>query len=92
MSTGRVSITIDLWSADQTKASFLGITAHWIHINSVSSKWTLQTKVIAFRGIVGAHSGDNIGCYFVGLCEWVGLVSAGSSKVQTRYYFQYFLF
>jgi len=23
---------MDLWSVDQTKASFLGITTHWIHI------------------------------------------------------------
>ncbi|KIM57557.1 hypothetical protein SCLCIDRAFT_71914, partial [Scleroderma citrinum Foug A] len=27
-SVGRVSTTMDLWSVDQTKAAFLGITAH----------------------------------------------------------------
>ena len=72
---------MDLWSADQTKASFLGITAHWINVDTVSSKWTLQTAVIAFQGIMGLHSGDNVGGYFVGLCEHAGLISAGSTKV-----------
>lgn len=71
---------MDLWTADQTKASFLGITAHWINADTVSSKWTLRTSVIAFRGILGSHSGDNIGRYFVGLCERSGLISVRSSK------------
>lgn len=83
-SIGRISATMDLWSVNQTKATFLGITAHWIDgtINSSNtSKWTLQTEVITFRGVVGAHTGDNLGHYFVGLCEQVGIISHGSSKV-----------
>ena len=85
-SAGHVSTTMNLWSVDQTKASFLGITTHWINIDSTSSKWTLQTKVIAFQGISGLHTGDNIGHYFMGLCEQVGLISMGASKVRPRFF------
>ena len=77
---------MDLWSADQTKASLLGITAHWINADTVFFKWTLQTSVIAFQGILGSHSGDNIGWYFVGLCEHSGLISVRSSKAWTTYH------
>jgi len=76
---------MDLWSVDQTKASFLGITVHWIHIDSMSSKWTLRAEVIAFWGILGLHTGDNVGRYFVGLCEQAGLISVGASKVRPRF-------
>ncbi|KAN0081297.1 hypothetical protein V8E55_008921, partial [Tylopilus felleus] len=69
LSTGRVSTTMDLWSVDQTKASFLGITAHWITIDESSAKWSLRSQVIAFWAFSGAHTGENIVCYFVGLCE-----------------------
>ena len=72
---------MDLWSADQMKTAFFGLTAHWIQVDIKSPKtWNLKSRVIAFRGISGAHSGDNIGRYFVGLCERVGIISA-STKV-----------
>ncbi|KAG1906590.1 uncharacterized protein F5891DRAFT_975363 [Suillus fuscotomentosus] len=32
--TGLVSTTTDLWSVDQTKATFLGLMAHWIEANA----------------------------------------------------------
>ena len=75
---------MDLWSIDQTKAAFLGITAHWIDSckESGSSNWTLHTEVIAFRGISGAHTGENIGRYFVSLAEQVGIITQPSSKVR----------
>lgn len=75
---------MDLWSVDQTKAAFLGITAHWIDSGkeSCSSNWTLHTEVIAFRGISGMHTGENIGRYFVSLAERVGIITQSSSKVR----------
>jgi hypothetical protein len=36
---GKVSMTADGWSADNTKASFLGVTAHWIEVKG--EKWML---------------------------------------------------
>lgn len=44
--------------------------------------WTLQSQVVAFKGMSGAHSGENLGHYFVGLCERAGIVSGQSSKVR----------
>lgn len=80
-STGRVSTTMDLWSVDQTKASFLGITAHWITIDESSAKWSLRSQVVAFRAFSGAHTGENIARYFVGLCERAGIITSPSSKL-----------
>ncbi|KIK78168.1 hypothetical protein PAXRUDRAFT_46159, partial [Paxillus rubicundulus Ve08.2h10] len=51
---------------------FLGITAHWIHADKETG-WKLHKEVIAFHGISGAHSGDNLGRYFIGLCEHAGI-------------------
>jgi hypothetical protein len=72
-------MTADGWSVDATKASFLGVTAHWIEVKD--KKWTLRAEVIGFRGISGEHSGANLGRYFLGVCERVGIVNAQRSKV-----------
>jgi hypothetical protein len=79
MTTGCVTTSMDLWSIDQTKASFLGLTAHWIEVKK--NKWNLRSQVIAFHGVSGAHSGVNLGRHIVGLCEQVGIVSGQSTKV-----------
>jgi hypothetical protein len=73
-------MTADGWSVDTTKASFLGVTAHWIDIND--GKWKLRAEVVGFRGISGEHSGVNLGRYFLGVCERVGIVNAQRSKVR----------
>ena len=62
--TGWVSITINLWSIDQTKATFMGITAHWIK-EVVSDEWRLGGEVIAFKCITGQHI-----AYHVDGCGW----------------------
>jgi len=77
---GCISTTTDLWFVDQTKASFMGITAHWIKIKSPGS-WALCSEVVAFKGIGGAHNGENLGRYFVGLCKWAGIVGDTGTKV-----------
>ena len=79
---GRVLTTMDLWSVNKTKAAFFGITAHWIEANT-SGQWSLNSQVIAFRGVSGAHDGANLGRYFIGLCECIGIIAAASSKVST---------
>ena len=76
---GLISTTADGWSVDTTKASFLGVTAHWIDVTK--GKWTLRAEVIGFRGISGEHSGANLGRCFLGVCERVGIVNAQRSKV-----------
>ena len=77
---GKVSTTADGWTADNTKQGYLGMTAHWIDVNK-AGKWTLRAKVVGFRLIRGTHAGSNLGRYFVGLCDRVGIMSRSHSKV-----------
>jgi hypothetical protein len=72
-------MTADGWTADNTKGSFLGVTAHWMEINSRT--WRLQSEVIGFQGISGDHSGLNLGRYLVGVCDRVGITFPAKSKV-----------
>ena len=78
---GLISVTADGWSVDTTKVSFLGVTAHWVDVTN--GKWTLWAEVVGFRGISGEHSGANLGRYFLGVCEQVGIVNVQRSKVNT---------
>jgi hypothetical protein len=55
------------------------MTAHWIEVNK--GKWRLRSEVVGFQAISGEHSGWNLGRYFVGLCDRVGICSTGESKV-----------
>jgi hypothetical protein len=43
---GLVSTTVDGWSVNTTKASFLGVTAHWMDVTN--GKWTLRAEVVGF--------------------------------------------
>ena len=67
--------------ADTTKAGYLGMTAHWIDVNAQTEAWTLRAEVVGFRLLHGTHAGKNLGCYFVGLCDRVGIMSPEYSKV-----------
>ena len=78
--TSWASITTNLWSVDQTKAAFMGVTTHWIE-EGVSGEWRLGGEVIAFKGISGPHTGYNLGHYLVSLCERAGILTKSSSKV-----------
>lgn len=76
---GKVSITMDGWSADTTKMSFQGMSAHWIEVKD--GKWKMRASVIGFKGLSGAHSGENLGRYAVGLLDRVGIMNNKASKV-----------
>ena len=67
---------------DQTKASFMGITAHWIESRSAGG-WELCSEVVAFKGITGAHTGENLGCYFITLCKRAGIINSMGTKVSS---------
>lgn len=73
-------MTADGWSVGTTKAGFLGVTGHWIDVKD--GKWALRSEVIGFRSISGEHSGANLGRYFLGICERVGIVDTQASKVR----------
>ena len=78
MAPGKVSVTADGWSADTTKAGFLGMTAHWIEVKD--EKWKMRAEVIAFKAVSGAHSGENLGRYAMGLLDHVGIMDKKRSK------------
>ncbi|KAH9030220.1 hypothetical protein EDB85DRAFT_2146864 [Lactarius pseudohatsudake] len=52
-------------------------------INAANGTWTLQGKVVGFHLIHGTHTGNNLGCYFIGLCDRVGIMSHSYSKLYT---------
>lgn len=60
-----------MWSVDTTKAAFLGVTAHWIEVKKES--WVMRSEVIGLRAVSGDHGGENLGRYFVGVCDRIGL-------------------
>jgi hypothetical protein len=80
---GKISATADGWTADNTKGSFLGMTAHWIEVKD--KKWNMRSEVVGFQPVSGDHSGWNLGRYFVGLCDRVGIFNKDGSKVVTIY-------
>jgi len=77
--SGKNLMTSDGWTADNTKGSFLGMMAHWIEVKD--KKWKLHSEVIGFQLISGKHIRGNLGQYFIGLCDCVGIMSKKESKV-----------
>jgi len=73
-----ISTMADGWTVDNTKASFLGMTAHWIEVKE--DKWLLCSEVVRFKAVSGDHSGWNLGRYFVGLCDCVGIFQPKCSR------------
>jgi hypothetical protein len=73
MAPGRISTTADMWSADTTKAAFLGVTGHWIQVEK--EVWEMRSEVIGFRSVPGDHGGENLGRYYVGVCDRTGITS-----------------
>ena len=68
-----------------TKAAFLGVTAHWIDVKGREGgeMWEMRSEVISFRSVSGDHSGKNLGRYFVGVCDRIGIMNTKRSKVQS---------
>ena len=60
--------------------AFQGMTAHWIEVKE--GKWKMRAAVIGFKALSGAHSGENLGRYAVGLLDRVGIMDKKSSKVR----------
>ena len=51
---GKISATADGWTADNTKGSFLGMTAHWIEVKD--NKWNMRSEVVGFQPVSGDGS------------------------------------
>ena len=55
--------------------------AHWIEVKE--KIWKMRAEVIRFKALSGAHSGENLGRYAVGLLDRVGIMSQKQSKAST---------
>jgi hypothetical protein len=55
------------------------MTAHFIQVKE--KKWSLRLEVVGFQPISGDHGGWNLGRYFMGLCDHVGICNKDGSKV-----------
>jgi hypothetical protein len=64
---------------------FQGMTAHWIEVKE--GKWKMRAAVIGFKGLSGAHDGDNLGRYSVGLLDRVGIMNKTGSKACYFYFY-----
>src|ERR1700678_3420577 len=67
-------MTADGWTADCAQIRYLGATAHWIHVDAKTLKWSLQSETVGFCSIFGMHNGKNLGRYIVGICDRIGLM------------------
>ena len=72
---GKVSIM----EADNMKTGFEGMTVHWIEVKD--GKWKMRAAVIGFKALSGAHTGENLECYAMGLLDHIGIMSKTGSKV-----------
>jgi hypothetical protein len=54
------------------------MTAHWIEVKG--KEWKMRSEIIGFKAISGAHSGENLGRYAVGLLDRVGIMDEKGSK------------
>ena len=59
----------------------MGITVHWIEADPNICLWKLHSEVIAFQGILGAHSDLNLAQSFIDLYEHAGIVTDHTTKV-----------
>ena len=55
------------------------MTAHWIEVKG--KEWKMRSEVIGFKAISGAHTGENLGRYTVGLLDGVEIMDEKRSKV-----------
>ena len=55
------------------------MTAHWIQVKD--EKWKTQAEVVGFKAVSGDHGRRNLGYYFMGLCDCVGICNQKGSKV-----------
>jgi len=51
------------------------MTAHWIDVTE--GNWKMKAAVIGFKAVSGAHTGENLGRYAVGLLDRVGIMDKG---------------
>ncbi|KAF9060115.1 hypothetical protein BDP27DRAFT_1370813 [Rhodocollybia butyracea] len=68
---GLVATCGDMWSSPSNKMPFFGAMSSYILIIPRKKKrplWKLKSTILGFRSVEGAHDGDNLGRYYLGMC------------------------
>lgn len=50
----------------------MAVTAHWLRLNK-RGKLVMRTRLVAFRHVVGSHSGENLAGVFVTILRELGV-------------------
>ncbi len=53
--------------------------AHWVEVKN--SMWVMCSEVTGFQAVLGAHDGQNLGHYLVGMFDQIGIMGPKQSKV-----------
>ncbi len=74
-----------MWTAPNTSDPYFGLILQWVNIQK--GKWVFCDEVGVLHKILGRHSGDNLGKYFMLILDHVGVTSETHSKVSPLYLF-----
>ena len=55
------------------------MTAHWVEVKN--GAWAMRSEVAGFQAVLGAHDGQNLGRYLVGMFDRLGIMGPKQSKV-----------
>ena len=78
---GNICVLWDMWTVPHTSDPIMGMLIQWIEVQE-DGTWRFRDEVGAFRKIFGKHNGANLGRYFVGLLDRVGVTSRKHNKVR----------
>lgn len=53
-----------MWSSDNLN-SYIAVTAHWIAQDEKTGPLSMRTALIAFRHVLGEHTGEALGRLFL---------------------------
>jgi hypothetical protein len=68
-----VSMTVDAWSSPAGDP-FLSVTGHYINApKDAPNDWALQNDQLAFKPLLGRHTGRNIGGVMMDVIDEYGL-------------------
>jgi hypothetical protein len=69
---GKISFTADIWS-NQSRHSFLAVTAHWVERDEPTRHLKLRAALIAFHRLRGSHTGQRLARIALNILDRVGV-------------------
>lgn len=84
---GLVATCADMWSSPSNKMPFMGANGAYIVIKMRKGKrpqWVLKTTILGFRGVEGAHDGENLGRYLFSVYQRAGIIDVENKVSKVR--------